>query len=292
MGDGQLELGGKALQVGAGGVFHLQLGPAANEALAGVVDEASSREDAEFGEDLKAVADAEGKAAAGVVVLDGVAEFGFGDKLGKAAGHDVVTIGKAARKHHELRFFDLGDGGIGDGDDRGGKANELECAGGFGITVGAWIFQQGGVRHEKLVGSGLVKGKWRGGNRNLWYFGHRSLVDERIVGGVGEKFVIGSQIAEGRSPEAGVVGEAEKCGGGRGDNPGVLFEFVFQLARAPTGIANEGADESAGLFVVLDGVLGGDLVNHAQAALLIPPEGSKNEIVFADGTTVVDADVA
>jgi hypothetical protein len=27
------------------------------------------------------------------------------------------------------------------------------------------------VRHEKLVGSGLVKGKRRGGNRNLWYFG-------------------------------------------------------------------------------------------------------------------------
>lgn len=112
------------------------------------------------------------------------------------------------------------------------------------------------------------------------------------MGGVGEEFVIGSQIAEGGCPEAGVVGEAEKCGGSGSDDPGVLFEFVFQLARAPTGIANEGADESARLFVVFDGVLGGDLVNHAQAALLIPPEGGKNEIVFADGPTVVNTDVA
>ena len=126
----------------------MQLGQAANEALAGVVDEASSREDAEFGEDLKAVADAEGKAAAGVVVLDGIAEFGLGDELGKAAGHDVVTIGKAARKHHELIFFDPRDRGIGDGLDRGGNANELECAGGFGLLVRSWVMSVGGVRLE------------------------------------------------------------------------------------------------------------------------------------------------
>jgi len=167
MGDGEFELGGKALQVGAGGVFYLQLSPAADEALAGVVDEAAGREDAEFGEDLKAIADAECIAAAGVVVLDGIAKFGLGDELSEASGHHVVAVGKAAGKHHELRFFDLGDGGIGDRDDRGGKADELECAGGFGITVGAWIFQQGGVRHEWLVESELVKGKRRGGNRNL-----------------------------------------------------------------------------------------------------------------------------
>ena len=167
MRNGELELGRKALKVGTGAIFYLELGPAANETLAGIVDEAAGRKNAEFGEDLKAVADAESKAAAGVVVLDGIAEFGLGDELGKAAGHHVVAVGEAAGKHHELRFFDLGDGGIGDRNDRGGKADELECAGGFGITVGARIFQQGGVRHEWLVECELVKGKRRGGNRNL-----------------------------------------------------------------------------------------------------------------------------
>lgn len=295
MGNGELELGGQALEVGAGGVFDLELGPAADEALAGVVDEAACGQDSEFGEDLEAVADAKGEAAAGVMVLDGIAEFGLGDKLGETTGHDVVAVGKAAGKHYELGFFDLGDGGIGDGDDRGGKADELECAGGFGITVGAWIFQQGGVRHERLVGSGLVKGKRRRGNRNLREFGQMvtgGLVDEGIVGGIREELVVGGEIAESGGPEGGIVGEAEEIVRCWGNDPSVVFEFVFELAGAPAGVADKGADEGAGFFVMLDGVFGRNLLDDSQAAGLIPPECGENQVVFADWTAVVDADVA
>ena len=88
------------------------------------------------------------------------------------------------------------------------------------------------------------------------------------------------------------MGEAEEIGGSGGNDPGVLFEFVFELTRAPAGIANEGADKGAGLFVVLDGVFGRDLLDDAQAADLIPPDGSKDEIVLVDRPTVVNADVA
>ena len=92
-------------------------------------------QEAGFGQHLKAVADAENIGAFGGRIRHSAHDRRL---CCHRAGAEIVTIGKAAGKHHELRFFDLGDGGIGDGDDRGGKANELECAGGFGITVSYW----------------------------------------------------------------------------------------------------------------------------------------------------------
>jgi len=136
------------LQIRAGRIFHFELRPAADEAFAGVIDKATRGQDAEFGEDLEAIADAESVAAAGVVVLDGVAEFRLRDQLREPAGHDVIAVTEAAGKCHELGFFDIRYGGVGDGDDGGGKAHKLQGTGGFGIAVGAWEFKQSGVRHD------------------------------------------------------------------------------------------------------------------------------------------------
>lgn len=146
--DGQLEGFRKSLEVRTGRIFHFEFCPAANEALAGVVDQATGGQDAEFGENLKAIANAEGEAAASVVILDGIAEFGFSDELREATRHHVVAVAEAARKCHQLGFFNVCYRGVGDGHDRGGEADQLQGAGGFGITIGAGIFEQSGVRHS------------------------------------------------------------------------------------------------------------------------------------------------
>lgn len=192
VGDGELELLGQTLQVGAGGIFHLQLGPAADEALGGIIDEAAGRENAEFGKNLETIADAESIATAGVVILDGVAEFRLGDELREATGHDVVTVAKAAGKHHELGFFNVGHSGIGDRDDGGGEADELESAGGFGIAVGAGVFEQGRVWHVTVRvdrQSVLVMAKSQGGNRVFLFFVLRG----KCCGGVGAGPLIGGE---------------------------------------------------------------------------------------------------
>ena len=125
----------------------MQLGPAANETLGGVIDEATGRQDAEFGKNLEAVADAERETTAGVVILDGIAEFRFGHELGEATGHDIIAVTEATGKHYELGLFNVGNRGISDRHDGGGEADELKGAGGFGIAVGAGIFEQSRVWH-------------------------------------------------------------------------------------------------------------------------------------------------
>ena len=87
VGRGELELLGQILGEGAGGGDFHQLVPHAFEALALVPDEGGLGQDAQLGENLEAVADAEEEAAIGVVLLQGIAQETLGFQLGQAAAH-------------------------------------------------------------------------------------------------------------------------------------------------------------------------------------------------------------
>ena len=142
VGGGKLEVFGQVGGVGAvGGHFH-QLVPHAFEALALVPDEGGLGQDAQLGENLEAVADAEEEAAVGVVLLQGIAQETLGFQLGQAAAHHVVTIGEAAGENDELGLGHMGRGGGGDGLHLGGETGGVEGACGFDVAVGAGVFEK------------------------------------------------------------------------------------------------------------------------------------------------------
>jgi hypothetical protein len=116
------------------------------------------------------------------------------------------------------------------------------------------------------------------------------LVLGRVGGGFGEDAMEGGEIAEGVDPEVLVVGVAEELGRGRGGDPGVAFDFCFELAFGPSGVADEGADEGAGVAGVFDGVVRGEPGGEAEAFFFGPPEGGEGEVLAGDGAADVHGD--
>ena len=116
----------------------------------------------------------------------------------------------------------------------------------------------------------------------------RLSVEGRVVGGAGEETVVGAHGAEDIAPELVRAERAEGGFDGRGDEPCAAFDFGFELACGPTGVADEGADFFAlGLTVegVFDGEVGGggEFLGHA-----VPCEGDEGEVFLADGAAEVD----
>lgn len=111
-----------------------------------------------------------------------------------------------------------------------------------------------------------------------------------LGGGFGEDAVEGGDVAEGVDPEVLVVGVAEELGRGRGGDPGVAFNFCFELAFGPSGVSDEGPDEGAGVTGVFDGVVCGEPGGEAEAFFFGPPEGGEGEVLSGDGAADVHGD--
>jgi hypothetical protein len=71
----------------------------------------------------------------------------FGDQLGDAAAHDVVSVAKSAGKNNELRGVERGGLQQGGRENLGRESSSLQGAGGFGITVGSGELDEQGVWH-------------------------------------------------------------------------------------------------------------------------------------------------
>lgn len=138
---GEFELLWQVLREGAGGGDFHQLVPHAFKALALVPDERGFGQDAELGENLEAVADAEEEAAVGVVLLQGIAEETFSFQLGQATAHHVVAIGETAGEDHELSLGNMLRCGSSNGLHLGGETGSAQRALGLHIAVGSRIFQ-------------------------------------------------------------------------------------------------------------------------------------------------------
>lgn len=117
-----------------------------------------------------------------------------------------------------------------------------------------------------------------------------ALVLRRIWWGFGEDAVEGGEVAEGVDPEVLVVGVAEELWRGGGGDPGVAFDFRFELSFGPAGVTDEGADEGAGVVGVFDGVVSGESGGEAEAFFLGPPEGGEGEVLTGDGAADVNGD--
>ena len=160
VGDGEFEVWGhfREERIVRGGDFEFD--PAALESTAGIIDEGTGGEDADSGEDLEAVADAEDIATRADERFDGIAEAAFRDELGDAACHDVIAVGKAAAEDGELGCLEVVAGDLGDGYDGRGKACGFEGAGGFGVAVGTgefdeqgrWLVEHGGWWDRSIGG--------------------------------------------------------------------------------------------------------------------------------------------
>ncbi len=118
--DGHLEdLAGRE-EVGEGGVGGLgaEMDLLADVVEAGVAHEGAG-EQAGFGEDLEAVADAEDEAAGGGEFFDRLHD---GGEFGDGAGAEVVAVGEAAGDEDGVAVFEVG-GGV--PEERGGLAEDL-----------------------------------------------------------------------------------------------------------------------------------------------------------------------
>ena len=109
MGRGQFKLVRKPLQErGILGHLH-QPGPQAFKAFALVVNQAGGRKDAELGQNLEPVADAQDKAPAGVVPVQGVSQETFRFQLRQASAGNVVPVAEAAADDDEaVSLFIIG----------------------------------------------------------------------------------------------------------------------------------------------------------------------------------------
>jgi len=83
--------------------------------------------------------------------------------------------------------------------------------------------------------------------------------------------------------------QLRRCGG---NDPSVLLNFLFELSGAPARVADEGAHECAGFFLLHHGLLGGDLLSESKPLGGIPPKGGKKQLILCHRARLVDADVA
>ncbi len=137
---GELEVLGQQARVGAISRHLDQLLPHAFEALAHIPDERGLGQDAQLGEDLEAIADAEEQTALVVVLRERITEESLGLQLRDATTHDVVSVGEAAGEDDELRLLDVSRGGGGDGLHLRGEARDVERARRLDVAVRARVF--------------------------------------------------------------------------------------------------------------------------------------------------------
>lgn len=118
------------------------------------------------------------------------------------------------------------------------------------------------------------------------------LVQERVVGGLGEEPVEGGKRAEQVLPERFIVIVAEQVRQGAGGDPRVPPQLAFELTGSPSGVADEGADEGAGALGMPDRLFCGEAERPAESLVVTPPEGGKSELIAIDGTAVIDREVS
>ena len=141
MGGGQFEFIRQALKEGrVFGYFH-QFGPDAFKTFLFIVNQAGVRKNAQFGENLEPVADAQEHASSGMVPLQGIPQEAFRFQLGQAAAGDVVPVAEPAAQDDKLGFCDVFRRSRGDGLDLGGEPCRAQGAFRFHVAVGAGVFQ-------------------------------------------------------------------------------------------------------------------------------------------------------
>ena len=86
------------------------------------------------------------------------------------------------------------------------------------------------------------------------------------------------------------MAEAEQLRGGFDGDPGLLAQFGLELSVGPAGIANEGADEGAGVLGMFDGVRRRNAGGESEAFFVGPPQGCEGEVFARDGTSDVHGD--
>ena len=155
VGDGQFKIVGQRAEVGAGVAVFLQRCPAADEASAGVVDQAAAREKLELREDLEAVADAERHSRRrSTNFFKRSPSLLFVMSCAMRPAHDVVAVAEAAGEDDHLRAVERRRFEQRDGQDFSGETSGFESAGGFSIAIGAGEFEEECVGHDKQVCSG------------------------------------------------------------------------------------------------------------------------------------------
>ncbi len=121
---------------------------------------------------------------------------------------------------------------------------------------------------------------------------HCGSVRRGITGSLGEQAMERRNRTQGFLPQRSFVAESEqlrRCGG---NDPCVLLNFLFELSGAPTGVADEGAHQCAGFFLLHHGLLGGDLLSESKSLSAIPPECGKKQLILCHWPGLVDADMA
>lgn len=93
-------------------------------------------------------------------------------------------------------------------------------------------------------------------------------------------------------PKAAVMCLAEDVRLRSDRKPRLTFEFVFELAWAPTGVADEGANDAAWLACVFGSLFGRDADCPAQAEFWAPPKRGKCHLLKHHRPALMDGEIA
>ncbi len=102
--------------------------------------------------------------------------------------------------------------------------------------------------------------------------------------------MVGRDAAEKLFPEVGVEGFREEGGDGAEGEPGVLEDFVFELAGSPCGVADGCLDDDVFIFDGFGGGFCGDLGLEGDGAVGEEADGREGELLCADGAAAVNGD--